>query len=165
MSPEKRSKLMSRIRGSNTGPERYLFALFDAGGLEFRTHVRDLAGRPDFVFDSDQLAVFVDGDFWHGWRFPVWNTKLSPRWREKIESNRKRDSSQRRRLRYRHWKVLRIWEHQIEEDCLACVRRVARRLETQSPDWTAIEKYFSTLPKLKRRNRLPRVSRSIVWNE
>ena len=57
----------------------------------FRKNVKTLAGSPDLVFTSDRLAVFIDGNFWHGYRFPRQH-KIQPFWQEKIEANRRRDS-------------------------------------------------------------------------
>jgi DNA mismatch endonuclease (patch repair protein) len=64
MPAEKRSSL-GRIRGRDTTPERYLHALLEAAGLSFSSHDPDLPGRPDFVFRTARVAVFVDADFWH----------------------------------------------------------------------------------------------------
>lgn len=114
MSREARSRVMARIRGKNTKPEKALAALLTLQGLVFEQHARDLPGVPDFVFRSARLAVFVDGNFWHGWRFPLWEHKLSAHWREKISATRNRDQRNFRKLRRAGWKVMRIWEHQIE---------------------------------------------------
>jgi DNA mismatch endonuclease (patch repair protein) len=78
--------------------------------------------KPDFVFRSQRLAVFVDGCFWHG--CPVHGTQ--PRhnakfWRDKIARNRTRDRLVTRTLRARGWRVIRIWEHELK-------RRNERRL-------------------------------------
>ena len=116
MSPEKRSALMSRIRGKNTGPERAVGAIVAALGLEAEFHARDLPGRPDLVLRDLRAAIFVDGDFWHGWRFSVWRRKLSEKWELKIAANRRRDALNHARLRRAGWLVIRIWEHQIEGD-------------------------------------------------
>lgn len=70
------------------------------------------------------MAVFVDGDFWHGWRFPVWKDKLSEAWELKIEKNRNRDSRNHRRLRRKGWRVVRIWEHQTHADLGKCLERI-----------------------------------------
>lgn len=131
MTPEKRSALMSRIKGKDTGPERAISALLAAKGLLFETHCRDLPGRPDFVFRSERLAVFVDGDFWHGWRFPLWRGKLSEKWQEKIAANRARDQRNFRKLRGQGWRVVRIWEHQVENDPDLCVVRIVSALGSQ----------------------------------
>lgn len=124
MSPEVRSRVMSRIRGKDTGPERRLRSLLHARGLRFRKHVRELPGRPDIVFVRACVAVFVDGDFWHGWRFPAWEHKLTPFWARKIRENRVRDRRNFARLRRMGWKVVRIWEHQVERDASAAADRI-----------------------------------------
>ena len=116
MSREKRSAVMSRIRGKDTGIERTIATALAARGLNPERHASDLPGRPDFVFRDHRLAVFVDGDFWHGWRFPAWEHKLTPRWRDKIAETRRRDRRNFARLRRSGWRVIRLWEHQIEAD-------------------------------------------------
>jgi len=93
MSAEKRSRLMSRIRGKDTTPERCMRDLLAAAGLEFTQHDGGLPGRPDFVFQRQKLVVFVHGDFWHGWRFPVWQHRMNRFWREKIAANRAREAA------------------------------------------------------------------------
>lgn len=125
LSPETRSAVMSRIKGRDTGPELALAEALAALGIAWEGHARDLPGRPDFVLRDDQIAVFVDGDFWHGWRFPQWRDKLSEKWEAKIEANRRRDQRNHRRLRRMGWTVVRIWEHQVETDAAACAKRVA----------------------------------------
>lgn len=114
MSPEKRSALMSRIRGKNTGPERAVATIVAALGFNANFHARDLPGRPDLVLRGLRAAIFVDGDFWHGWRFPAWRRKLSEKWELKIAANRQRDRRNHAKLRRAGWLVIRIWEHQIE---------------------------------------------------
>lgn len=129
MSPEKRSAVMARIRGRNTGPEQAVAAALGGRGLAWEGHARDLPGRPDFVFRKEKVAVFVDGDFWHGWRFPQWRDKLSEKWEAKIDGNRRRDARNHNLLRRTGWKVVRLWEHQVGADINACVARVMRWLE------------------------------------
>ena len=76
----------------------------------------DLQGKPDFVFPKDKVIVFVDGCFWHG------HTCLKPRdslkkgfWKEKIERNKERDKLVCKSLRKEGWKVVRVWECEIEK--------------------------------------------------
>jgi DNA mismatch endonuclease (patch repair protein) len=128
MSPEKRSAVMSHIKGENTRPERTIFARLKQHNVEFATHVKDLPGRPDIVLQQARVAVFLDGDFWHGWRFPLWEHKLSEKWRTKIAETRERDHRNFRMLRKRGWRILRIWEHQIERSPDDCVERILRVL-------------------------------------
>jgi DNA mismatch endonuclease (patch repair protein) len=130
MSPEKRSALMSRIRGKGTKPELVVADFLAAAGLTWEEHAKDLRGRPDFVLRRARIVIFVDGDFWHGWRFPAWRLKLSEKWERKIEANRLRDARNFRALRRAGWTVIRLWEHQIKKspaDCLARILAVQRR--------------------------------------
>ena len=82
---------MSRIKGKDTGPEvRIRSALHRRGlrGLRFRKHGKELPGRPDIIFSKARVAVFVDGDFWHGYRFSSWENKMSDYWKNKISNRR-----------------------------------------------------------------------------
>lgn len=128
MTVDKRSAVMAQIRGSNTGPEQELAKLLRRTRRMFQRHVRALPGCPDFVFRRARVAVFVDGDFWHGWRFEKWRLKLSEKWEAKIAGNRLRDARNRAKLRRAGWKVVRIWEHQLERDAQACLQRVVDAL-------------------------------------
>lgn len=102
-------------------------------GLRFRKHVRRLPGSPDVVFPSAEVAVFVDGDFWHGFRFPAWKDDVSEFWQEKIAKNRGRDQRNFRKLRRMGWRVIRLWQHQIEKDLQTCVDRIADAVESRTP--------------------------------
>lgn len=115
---------MSRIKGRDTGPEKTMASVFASKGLSWEVHDQNLPGRPDFVFRNEKVAVFVDGDFWHGWRFAQWRDKLSVKWEAKIEGTRRRDTTNHRRLRRMGWKVVRLWEHQIKQDQKKCLERV-----------------------------------------
>jgi DNA mismatch endonuclease (patch repair protein) len=107
--------------------------MLDALEVEYETHVGDLPGRPDFVLRKHSLCVFVDGDFWHGWRFNTWRLKLSEHWEEKISNNRLRDARNHRRLRRMGWRVLRLWEHQVTRTPEKCVARIATRILDPCP--------------------------------
>lgn len=128
MSPETRSAVMARIKGKDTGPEKQMAAMLRRSRRRFETHARDLPGRPDFVFRRAKVALFVDGDFWHGWRFPAWRFKLSQKWETKIEGNRRRDRRNQAKLKRAGWTVIRVWEHQMKRDPEACLRRVLEAL-------------------------------------
>ncbi len=124
LTPQQRSYMMSRVRSTDTTPELTVRKLTHARGLRFQKHCARLPGRPDLAFVASKVAVFVDGDYWHGWRFPGWKDKLSPYWREKIGRNRRRDQSNFRKLRRDGWLVIRIWQHEIQKDSKACVDRI-----------------------------------------
>jgi DNA mismatch endonuclease, patch repair protein len=132
LTPEQRSFTMSRIRSKDTAPELTIRRLVHARGLRFRKHKNGLAGRPDLVFASARVVVFVDGDFWHGWRFPAWKQKLGAYWRDKIERNRQRDQKNLRSLRRSGWLVIRIWEHEVKRDAESCVDRIEEVVRARS---------------------------------
>lgn len=126
MSPEKRSAVMARIRGRDTKPELAVAVMLDRMGLTYDSHARDLPGRPDFALRGERVAVLVDGDFWHGWRFGQWRMKLSEKWERKIAGNIRRDARNRRLLRQAGWTVVRLWEHQVT----SCPSRCRTRIRT-----------------------------------
>lgn len=128
MSAEKRSALMARIRGRDTGPERMMKSILEHLGVPFREQDRTLPGRPDFVLPEHRIVILVDGDFWHGWRFNDWKHKLSPHWRSKIGSNLRRDRRNRLALRAAGWTVVRVWEHQLERSGMQVRRRLRANL-------------------------------------
>ncbi|MES9874201.1 MAG: very short patch repair endonuclease [Candidatus Sedimenticola sp. 6PFRAG7] len=122
--PEKRSYNMSRIRGSNTAPEILLRKKLWAAGLRYRLKVK-ISGKPDLVFLSARVAVFVDGCFWHGcpehYISPKTNAKF---WRDKINKNKIRDEVVKKELESEGWCVIRLWEHEIENDVEQCVEKI-----------------------------------------
>lgn len=128
LSKSQRSYCMSRINGKNTGLERVVRSELHKKGFRFRKHVKELPGKPDVVFSQSKVAVFIDGDFWHGYRFPAWEHTLSDFWKNKIQGNRERDQRNFKKLRSRGWKVIRIWQHQIKNDLDQCVNRIVQNL-------------------------------------
>lgn len=124
LSPAQRSYVMSCVRTKDNDLERLVRLGLHRNGCRFRTNMKSLPGSPDIVLIRDRIAVFIDGDFWHGYRLPLWEGTLQPFWREKIRRNRQRDLSNFRKLKRRGWRVVRLWEHQIKQDLQGCIRRV-----------------------------------------
>jgi len=120
---------MQAVKGKNTSLERKVSSALHAAGLRYRRNLASLPGKPDFVFTKAKVAVFVDGDFWHGWRYPQWEHKLSEYWRKKIERNRRRDRRNFQTLRRRGWRVVRLWGHEVDRDLAGTVDRVRALLE------------------------------------
>lgn len=110
---ERRSALMSRIRGKDTTPELIVRRLAHAIGYRFRLHVHYLPGAPDLVFPGRRKIVFVHGCFWHqhpGCRF-AYKPKSNLRfWQKKFAANVERDTRILRELWDRGWSPLVIWE-------------------------------------------------------
>ncbi len=124
----KRSWVMSRIRGENTGPERAVRSFLHGLGFRFRLHVRNLPGRPDIVLPRHKTVVMINGCFWHhhcGCRNAVWPRNRAEFWRAKIEGTIERDRANRRALRKVGWSVITIWECQAENPV-----RLRRRLDS-----------------------------------
>ena len=130
LTPEQRSYCMSRIKGKDTGLEVRLRSELHKRGLRFRKHVKELPGKPDIVFSRARVVVFVDGDFWHGYRFPSWEHKVSDFWKNKISKNRERDRKNHNRIRSMGWKVIRLWQHEIKRNFDRCIERVISTVHT-----------------------------------
>ena len=124
LAPEQRSYCMSCIRGRDTRIELQVASLLHRRGLRFRKHVSGLPGRPDIVFSRARVAVFIDGDFWHGYHFPAWREKVSAFWQKKIADTRDRDKRNFRKLRRMGWAVIRLWQHQVKDQPGRCVARI-----------------------------------------
>jgi DNA mismatch endonuclease (patch repair protein) len=129
MTPKQRSQAMKRVRLKHGPLEKQVQRELRAMGLRYRCHNRALPGSPDIILPNQQVAIFVDGDFWHGWRLPEWEHKLSDFWRKKLWANRARDQRNFKRLRRRGWRVIRIWGHHINEE-----GRVGRMLRAVSDE-------------------------------
>lgn len=130
LTSKQRSYCMSRIKGRDTSPERLVRSELHRRGFRFRKHAKELPGKPDVVFYRAKVAVFIDGDFWHGYRFPSWAHRVSDFWKKKISKNRERDARNHRRLRRMGWKVIRLWQHEIEREFEACIARIISSLRT-----------------------------------
>lgn len=129
--PEQRSYNMSRVKGKDTGLELKVRNELQKLGLVFETNVASLPGKPDIVFWDKKTAVFLDGDFWHGYRLPIWINTLPPFWKDKIGETRKRDQRNFRNLRRNGWMVIRIWQHEIHKDLDSSIARITTALETR----------------------------------
>lgn len=121
---EQRSYCMSRIKGKDTGPEILVRSELHRRGLRFRKHLKNLPGKPDVVFTKAKVVVFIDGDFWHGYRFSTWEHTVSEFWKAKIWKNRKRDVENHRRLRGMGWTVIRLWQHELERNFEGSIDRI-----------------------------------------
>lgn len=134
MTPEQRSHAMRRVKLRNGSLERIVQQELKDRRLKFRRHVRSLPGSPDIVFYGSKVAIFIDGDFWHGWRLPAWEHKLSPFWRDKLRKNRVRDCRNFKKLRSRGWKVMRLWQHQIIGNLQGSIVRVMSAVASKGED-------------------------------
>lgn len=118
LSPEDRSRRMSRIRNKDTNPELIVRRAAHRLGFRFRLHRRDLAGCPDLVFPRLRSVIFVHGCFWH--RHADENCRLArlPKsrlefWQPKLTANHLRDLRNQKKLAAAGWRVLVLWECEL----------------------------------------------------
>lgn len=128
LTKKQRSYCMSRVKGKDTSLERIVRSELHKRGLRFRKHNGKLPGKPDIIFTKAKLVVFLDGDFWHGYRFPQWEKTIPPFWQKKIGETRKRDQRNFAKLRRMGWRVIRIWEHSIDRDLNGVIRKICAAL-------------------------------------
>ena len=115
---EKRSEIMSRIRGRDTGPEMIVRRIAHGLGFRFRLHRRDLPGSPDLLFPRYRAVIMVHGCFWH--RHPGCKYASSPKtrvrfWEDKFEGNVVRDRRNEEALHELGWRVMVIWECETKD--------------------------------------------------
>lgn len=123
--PQRRSWLMSRVKGRDTGPERHVRRILSAMGLRYRLHRRDLPGTPDIVLPGRGAVIFVHGCFWHAHDCAKGRAPKSRRrfWDEKRVGNRRRDARHRRELRKLGYRVMTIWQCRLKSP-LTVERRI-----------------------------------------
>ena len=129
LSIAERSRLMAKIKGKNTAPERAVRSLLHRAGYRFRIHVRGLPGTPDVVLPKYRAVVFVHGCFWHRHgcarsTTPATNVEF---WRAKLDRNQARDRAATKELRRRGYKVEILWECELERGVARLLRRLVRR--------------------------------------
>lgn len=123
---QKRSEVMSRVRGKDTKPELQVRSYLHAAGLRYLLHDKRLPGKPDLSFPSRRVAVFVHGCFWHGHEgckkaaIPATRPEF---WLAKIVGNRARDQRDREALEAGGWQVRIIWQCSITDAALGELAR------------------------------------------
>lgn len=132
--PEKEmtSRIMSSIRDRNTKPETILRSELWKNGIRgYRLHVKNIPGRPDIAFPRKRLAIFVNGCFWH--RCPLCNLSLPKShtdfWRDKFDKNIERDKRKVDQLKTLGWKVITIWECQINYSAAKQIGTIKTKLK------------------------------------
>ena len=89
MTPTQRSRAMKRVKLKGGPLELLVQRELRRLGLRFQKNYRRVDGTPDIAFPEKKVAIFIDGDFWHGWRLPAWEDKLSDFWKSKLHANRR----------------------------------------------------------------------------
>ncbi|WP_293829836.1 very short patch repair endonuclease [uncultured Phascolarctobacterium sp.] len=122
-----RSKIMKSIKGSDTGIEVRLRKALWHKGIRYRKNFKVFDCHPDIVITKYKIAVFCDGNFWHGKELQKRPIKHnSSYWNEKIRRNVERDLENTIELRDNGWIVLRFWEDDIQNNLPNCIDDVLR---------------------------------------
>ena len=130
LTPEHRSWNMSRIRSKDTKPELQIRSALHRLGYRFRLHVKNVPGKPDIVLPKYHSVIFVHGCFWH--RHPGCKYAYTPKsrrafWQKKFDDNVTRDRANQKALKKDGWKIIIVWECQIQA-LDKTIRQVVRRL-------------------------------------
>ncbi len=134
-SEEKRSWVMSRVKGRDTKPELLVRSMVHRMGYRFRLHRRDLPGCPDIVLPRHKKVIFVHGCFWHSHRNcaraarPASNREF---WDDKLDATVERDKRRVRELRRMGWQVLVVWQCELK-DSGKLKRKLDRFLSKPNP--------------------------------
>lgn len=128
-----RSYIMSRIRSRNTQPEMLLRRALWVRNVRYRLHGRGLPGKPDIVIKKYKLAIFVDGEFWHGYQWEKVRDRLDANrdyWIAKIERNMARDRENNKALNAMGYTVIRFWADDVKKHLQQCVNLILLYIET-----------------------------------
>lgn len=133
MVSEARHYNMSRIRAKDTSIELMLRHALWARGLRYRKYVKDLPGKPDIVFTKYKIAVFCDGEFFHGKDWDNLKETLQKGnnpdfWISKIARNMERDRKNDTDLAAIGWTVIRFWGKTIKRETEECIARVEEEI-------------------------------------
>ena len=132
---EERSNLMKKIRSTGTKPEVFLGRELWKRGYRYRKHYKKIPGKPDLVFVKKRVAVFIDGEFWHGFNWEEKKKKIKANrdyWIPKIEKNIKRDKENNKCLQEMGWIVIRFWEKEVKRGLDSCVNIIERVLNDEN---------------------------------
>lgn len=127
LTKEQRRKNMKHIRSKDTKIEIILRKALWEKGYRYRKNDKELPGNPDIVLPKYKIAVFCDGEFFHGKDWEVLRPRLeksnnSEFWISKISRNRKRDEEVNKKLLFQGWTVIRFWGEEIKKNTDSCVK-------------------------------------------
>ncbi|MEG2185504.1 MAG: very short patch repair endonuclease [Cloacibacillus sp.] len=127
LTPEQRHKAMSRIKTKNTSIELKLRKALWRSGVRYRKNYKSLPGTPDIAITKYRIAVFCDGELFHGKDFEAGKMRFDTNkayWEAKIKRNMARDQAVDAELQKTGWTVLRFWGKEITRDIDSCVESV-----------------------------------------
>jgi DNA mismatch endonuclease (patch repair protein) len=138
---------MRRVRSSDTCPELLFRRALRSRGIRFRAGSDKLPGKPDIVLPSKRIAIFIDGDFWHGGQWgkrhlssldeQFKTTQSRAYWLRKIKRTMHRDCLHTKELLTRGWKVLRFWESHVYKDLESCIKITEETIAEERSSYTS----------------------------
>jgi len=123
---------MSRIRSKDTKAEVRLRKALWARGYRYRKNVKSLPGSPDIAIKKYKVAVFIDGEFWHGYNWEEKRQTIKRNrayWIPKIERNMERDRENTLKLQEKGWLVLRFWEQRLKKEFNVCLALITEAID------------------------------------
>ena len=127
LTPEQRKKNMRSIKGKDTSIEMILRKALWKKGYHYRKNYKNLPGTPDIALTKYKIAIFCDGEFFHGKDWEILKPRLERGknidfWVTKISKNRERDEEINKKLLFMGWTVIRFWGMDIKKNTDECIR-------------------------------------------
>lgn len=124
---EQRRKNMQHIKGKDTAIEVTFRKALWHKGYRYRKNYKDLPGKPDIVLTKEKIAIFCDGEFFHGKDWEILKPRLEKSnngeyWQKKIERNIQRDDEVNKELLFLGWTVIRFWGKDVLKKTDECIR-------------------------------------------
>ena len=134
LTKEQRRKNMQAVKSRGSKIESMLAKELWKRGFRYRKNNKTVFGKPDFTFKKYKIAIFVDGEFWHGkdWQIKKHDHKSNHDfWHTKIERNIKRDGEVNQFLFSNGWSVIRFWGKDIKNDLLNCILKIEKTINEE----------------------------------
>lgn len=143
LTPEQRMKNMKAIKYKDTKAEVLLRKALWHKGYRYYKNYKKLLGKPDIVFVKAKLVIFVDGEYWHGYKWEENKDKIKSNreyWIPKIERNMQRDQEVTKELKEAGWTVLRFWSRDVLKNVEECVMEIEKKLLTKKEEIIVVYK-------------------------
>jgi DNA mismatch endonuclease Vsr len=132
LTKEQRRKNMQAVKSKGTKAEVMLAKALWHRGLRYRKNDRSVFGTPDLTFKRYKIAIFVDGEFWHGkdWHLRKHDHKTNIEfWHNKIERNIQRDKEVNKKLTEDGWLVIRFWSKDVLKNIESCINQIIQAID------------------------------------
>lgn len=118
---------MSRVKSENTSVELLVFKILDRLKIKYKKHFA-IPGKPDIAFPKNKVAVFINGEFWHGRNYGKEKERYPEFWIEKIGKNIKRDRKNYKLLKNGDWKIIKIWDKDLKRHTIREINKILKSI-------------------------------------